>query len=309
MGARSSLRGYFANSPQEAYLPVENFGFIDSLVVTYPDVNDGLVSGDDHIRGVKLTLKNSFPNASGPITRALGTKFGFMATADGDASGPAFSFGSEPGLGFYRKSAGTIAYPGTLRGIGAIPPGFILDFAGPSPPDGWLICDGQLVSTTTYPDLFASIGYTWGGSGAQFAVPNLVRRFRRHRDNSSFAGAVGNLQGNQIGSHGHAASSDVQGWHEHYLDLWSSGMNRSNPHSHPASGSGIGVEGGFSVGVYAPSGPLQGVTIGATDINHEHHVTGNTAGNGSHSHNINVAAVGGNETRPDSATVMACIKV
>lgn len=290
-------------------MTVENFGYIDSLVVTYPDVNDGLVNGDDHIRGIKLTLKNSFPNCSGPITRAIGTGYGFMASADGDASGPAFSFGSEPGLGFYRKSQGTIAYPGTLRGIGAIPPGFILDFAGPTPPEGWLICDGQLVSTTTYADLFAAVGYTWGGSGAQFAVPNLIKRFRRHRDSGSFAGAVGTVQANQIGTHTHSASMDAQGHHDHYLDIWSSGMNRNNPHSHPASGSGIGVTGGFDTGVYAPQGPLGGVAIGATDINHEHRVTGNTDAKGSHIHNINVTAFGGNETRPDSATVMACIKV
>ncbi len=40
-------------------------------------------------------------------------------------------------------------------------------------PDGWLPCDGRLVSHNSYPALFALIGYNFGGSGAQFALPDL----------------------------------------------------------------------------------------------------------------------------------------
>ena len=55
----------------------------------------------------------------------------------------------------------------------AMPIGAILDFAGPNAPSGWLICDGRWISRTTYSDLFAVIGTTWGaGDGSTtFGLP------------------------------------------------------------------------------------------------------------------------------------------
>ena len=45
--------------------------------------------------------------------------------------------------------------------------GFISSFAGSSAPVGWLICDGSAVNRTTYADLFAVIGTTYGaGDGS-----------------------------------------------------------------------------------------------------------------------------------------------
>jgi microcystin-dependent protein len=40
-------------------------------------------------------------------------------------------------------------------------------------PDGWIYAQGQTVSKTTYPDLFAAIGYAVGGSGDNFQIPDL----------------------------------------------------------------------------------------------------------------------------------------
>jgi tail collar domain len=40
----------------------------------------------------------------------------------------------------------------------------------------WLRANGQLLSTTSYPDLFAEIGYTHGGAGSVFAVPDMNGR-------------------------------------------------------------------------------------------------------------------------------------
>lgn len=41
---------------------------------------------------------------------------------------------------------------------------------------GWLLCNGQSLSTTTYSGLFALIGYAFGGSGANFLAPDLRGR-------------------------------------------------------------------------------------------------------------------------------------
>ena len=51
-------------------------------------------------------------------------------------------------------------------------------FAGATAPTNWLICDGSSLATTgTYAALFAVIGYAWGGSGANFNLPNLQQKF------------------------------------------------------------------------------------------------------------------------------------
>ena len=39
-------------------------------------------------------------------------------------------------------------------------------------PYGFLTCDGSSQSTTTYAALFAVIGYTYGGSGGSFNLPD-----------------------------------------------------------------------------------------------------------------------------------------
>ena len=55
------------------------------------------------------------------------------------------------------------------------PSGTLLTFAGPTAPDGWLLCDGSAVSRTTYARLFAAISTTYGnGDGAlTFNLPDL----------------------------------------------------------------------------------------------------------------------------------------
>ena len=52
--------------------------------------------------------------------------------------------------------------------------GEVIMFGGTeaSVPVGWVLCDGQGLSTTTFADLFAVIGYEYGGSGGTFKVPD-----------------------------------------------------------------------------------------------------------------------------------------
>jgi len=55
--------------------------------------------------------------------------------------------------------------------------GSIIMVMSPTVPPYTLLCNGTLYSTVTYPDLFAVIGYNYGGSGTQFAVPNFQSYF------------------------------------------------------------------------------------------------------------------------------------
>jgi microcystin-dependent protein len=57
-----------------------------------------------------------------------------------------------------------------------VPTGAVIPFAGSSSPGGWVLCNGGSYSTTTYSTLFTIIGYTYGGSGANFNVPDLRSR-------------------------------------------------------------------------------------------------------------------------------------
>jgi microcystin-dependent protein len=58
-----------------------------------------------------------------------------------------------------------------------MPTGTVLDFAGSTAPTGFVLCDGASYATTgAMAALFAVIGYTYGGSGANFNVPDARGR-------------------------------------------------------------------------------------------------------------------------------------
>ena len=52
----------------------------------------------------------------------------------------------------------------------------ITPYAASTLPTGWLLCDGAAVSRTTYADLFAIVGTTWGvgDSSTTFNLPDLI---------------------------------------------------------------------------------------------------------------------------------------
>lgn len=54
-----------------------------------------------------------------------------------------------------------------------MPTGAIIGFANNITPTGFLVCNGSSVSTATYSSLYSLIGYTYGGSGSTFNLPNM----------------------------------------------------------------------------------------------------------------------------------------
>ena len=72
--------------------------------------------------------------------------------------------------------------------IAAVPSGTTAPFAGATVPTGWVICDGRTLTTTAFTALFNAIGYTYGGSGASFNVPDLRGRASIGMDD--YGGAV-----------------------------------------------------------------------------------------------------------------------
>lgn len=99
-----------------------------------------------------------------------------------------------------------------------------------APNSKWLACEGQSLSTATYPALFAKIGYNFGGSGASFNLPDLRKQFIAGYDaivtnyNVIGQGAGLNsvtLTANQSGlrSHNHTATftGNTLGAHSHAI--------------------------------------------------------------------------------------------
>lgn len=65
-----------------------------------------------------------------------------------------------------------------------VPPGTLMDYAGSTAPTGYLLCYGQAISRTTYSDLYAIIGTTYGvGDGSTtFNLPDLRGRGTAGKD-------------------------------------------------------------------------------------------------------------------------------
>jgi microcystin-dependent protein len=86
-----------------------------------------------------------------------------------------------------------------------VPAGTILDYASSPAPAGYLLCDGASYSTTgVTAALFSVIGYTYGGSGANFNVPDLRGRIGAGNDAVTVrlnGGSIGAIAGNATQAH------------------------------------------------------------------------------------------------------------
>ncbi|NBP58985.1 hypothetical protein EBU71_21050 [bacterium] len=63
-----------------------------------------------------------------------------------------------------------------LTGLAGVNTGIVVPWGSASIPSGFLLCDGTSYATASYAALFAVIGYTYGGAGANFNVPDLRDR-------------------------------------------------------------------------------------------------------------------------------------
>lgn len=133
-----------------------------------------------------------------------------------------------------------------LNPASLIPAGTIVPYLGgaqASPPDGWLFCNGSYISRTTYGDLFAAIGTTYGfSSGSDFRLPNHSLLMRgsssiglgiasgNHTHTFAF-GTSGNITAGNAHSHNMTPPSSGSGgsWHVHNQSVqYNSGTNSGN---------------------------------------------------------------------------------
>lgn len=98
---------------------------------------------------------------------------------------------------------------------GVVPVGGMIEsFTIPNASTGFVIPDGRKLSKVTYPVLFEAIGYTYGGSGNDFYLPDIRGLYTRSTGKGSNikgalgnvvgGGSVGTIQEQQIMRHKHA---------------------------------------------------------------------------------------------------------
>ena len=163
------------------------------------------------------------------------------------------------------------------------PTGQVATFAMSTPPVGWIKANGATVSRTTYADLFAKIGTTFGaGDGVTtFKIPDLRGEFIRGWDDgrgTDSGRALGSGQGYAIELHNHTLPT---------------GSGSLDPNS------GIwGVNDAYWEEITGPY-------LNTTPAINEFAITGST---GYMAYPATVAGNYANETRPRNVALLACIK-
>lgn len=171
-------------------------------------------------------------------------------------------------------------------------------------PAGYLYCNGQAVSRTTYADLYAVIGATYGaGDGSTtFNVPDLRGEFVRGLDQTRGVDpgrSLASAQNSTNLSHGH----NVSGVNVNHIHGGNTGWT-SNNHSHWFTHTEISNDNRLGGGGRCNDGAF-GANTGGINDNHSH---GFTTGGESSGHNHGIGGSGGNEFRPRNISVSMFIK-
>ncbi len=165
------------------------------------------------------------------------------------------------------NGSGTVSWQTYSSGV---PTGAVMGFAMETVPSGWLACEGQAVSRTTYADLFATISDDYGnGDGSTtFNLPDYRGYFLRGWDNTA-------------GNDPDAASRTDRGDGTTGDNIGTKQQDELKRHSHTSY-------------VWNSN---QGTAVG-----------GVRRGDGETQHGRTTSSTGGNEARPKNIYVMYCIR-
>lgn len=204
------------------------------------------------------------------------------------------------------------------------PTGMISIHSGSVAPTGWLLCDGTSYGSAAYTTLFNVIGYTFGGSGANFNVPNLKGKVvvgidgsqvefdtrgetggtMAHQHTIAESSAIGSSNhdghGHNMNSHSHANSISETGAgdHGHSTNQITNTGNSGN-HGHTQTGS---VTANNTAGRKVASGSTSNTL---QDIGHAHADNFAVSAGGDHDHAItttNISTNSGNHSHSVSIT-------
>lgn len=228
-----------------------------SAVVSVGDANFSLKDTADSTKIVKFEVSGvttsttrtvTFPDADITLVGAANTQTLTNKTLTNAV------VGTQSASDNSTKAAST-AYADAAAGVAA-PSGVVNAYAGSSAPTGWLLCDGASYTTTAKAALFAVIAYTYGGSGANFNVPDI-----RGRVVAGVDGGAGRLGSGATGGITGAATLAATGGEQSHAQT----ATELAAHTHAVPGqiqSGNDITGGGSV-TYA-AGLANNGTSGST---------------------------------------------
>jgi microcystin-dependent protein len=204
------------------------------------------------------------------------------------------------------KSTGWAEIGGSAAGSSG-KPGMVTSWVNGSAPSGWLLCNGNAVSRTTYADLFAVIGTNYGvGNGTTtFNLPNYQDNYwligapsslSTAPDHNGLPGSWRVASGSPLyaafghstnGAHSsHATSMTTAGYHNHAAN---------HTHVVTAATSGSATEGTHTVGGLfnsAGAAHTHSITSGANSASGGVKLVGSTVSGDGHTHVISLASGG-----------------
>ena len=186
----------------------------------------------------------------------------------------------------------------------SLPAGIITQYAGTTAPTGYLMCQGQAVSRSTYAALFTALGTTYGtGDGSTtFNLPDLQGRVPVGKNGSGTFASLNTKGGAethtlteaQMPSHTHTASTNTTGAHTH---SGSTSTNGSHTHNVYQEYGGIGDSNMYPGNGYKAqfanwNAGTKYVTSWPVHYSGDHSHSFTTGSSGDHSHTVTVNSTG-----------------
>ncbi len=194
----------------------------------------------------------------------------------------------------------------SFQAVQGVPTGTIFPFAGATPPSGYLECDGDHVSQTTYSALYAIVGNIYSAAtppSGEFFLPDLRGSFIRGWDHGRGVDpgrTRGSTQNDSNKSHTHtvASSSISNSGGDHGHAIRPIRLNQGNGAVNVTLGSGQSYNVGYAFN------DNQGNVAANNAVKN----SGNFAGNITSTLSLNLNLSGGDESRPKNLALMYIIK-
>jgi microcystin-dependent protein len=204
---------------------VFNTQYFDTLTFTIPDNSTQFLRIEVAPDCGDVVAYNSSPGVvADPIQRKIHENAYITPGSTSDPTGTGGGLSSPTSMLVFqitKGAGGTIptvtayANTGSAQSLPTLPVGAYLSWSTGTPPGDYLECNGASLLAADYPDLFGVLGYTYGGAGANFNLPDWRGKFPRGWNHGSGVDpdAATRTGGDTVGS--------TQGWglynHQHGL--------------------------------------------------------------------------------------------